>query len=70
MHLEPSGDSLLQSKILGPLWASTHFMGVIIGSELYETELDLIRVFQVLVDNGQTVRVREDEASLELINAA
>jgi len=45
-------------------------MGVIIGSELYETELDLIRVFQVLVDNGQTVRVREDEASLELINAA
>ena len=53
-------------------WAQTHFIGVIVGSKLYKnvTRYDKCIVFQVLVNNGQVVQVREDEASLELIRAA
>jgi len=64
------GDLIKWSWHLGTDWATTHFMGVIIGSKLYKTDREKIRVFRVLVDNGQAVQVREDEATLELINAS
>ena len=47
-------------------------MGVIVGSKLYKMAngLDKCIVFQVMVNNGQVVQVREDEATLELINVS
>jgi hypothetical protein len=45
-------------------------VGIIIGSKLYKTDYEKIRVLKVLDNTGQAVEVREDEASLELIRAA
>ena len=66
------GDLIKWSWHLGTDWATTHFMGVIVGSKLYKMAngLDKCIVFQVLVRNGQTVQVREDEATMELINVS
>ena len=48
-------------------WGTTHFVGIIVGSRLYKTDREKIRVLKVLDNTGQTVEVREDEATLELI---
>ena len=66
------GDLVKWFWFLDTDWAQTHFMGVIVGSKLYKNvpRYDKCIVFQVLVNNGQVVQVREDEASLELIRAA
>ena len=66
------GDLVKWSWHLGTDWAQTHFIGVIVGSKLYKnvTRYDKCIVFQVLVNNGQVVQVREDEDSLELISAS
>ena len=56
--------------------ASVGELGIIVGwQEAYRTEpqpvvrwYDKCIVFQVLDNSGQVVQVREDEASLELIN--
>ena len=64
------GDLVRWSWHLGTDWAQTDFMGVIIGSKLYKTDREKIRVFKVLDNTGQAVQVREDEATLELINVS
>ena len=66
------GDLVKWFWFLDTDWAQTHFMGVIVDSKLYKNvpRYDKCIVFQVLVNNGQVVQVREDEASLELIHAA
>ena len=66
------GDLVKWFWFLDTDWAQTHFMGVIVDSKLYKNvpRYDKCIVFQVLVNNGQVVQVREDEASLELIRAA
>ena len=68
------GDLVKWSWHLGTDWAQTHFMGVIVDSKLYKhagyTEGFKCIVFDVLVRNGQTLQVREDEATLELINVS
>jgi len=66
------GDLVKWFWFLDTDWAQTHFMGVIVDSKLYKNvpRYDKCIVFQVLVNNGQVVQVREDEDSLELIRAA
>ena len=66
------GDLVKWFWFLDTDWAQTHFMGVIVDSKLYKNvpRYDKCIVFQVLVNNGQVVQVREDEDSLELICAA
>ena len=63
------GDLVKWSWHLNTDWAQTHFMGVIVNSNLYKMAngLDKCIVFRVLVENGQVVQVREDEKTLELI---
>ena len=63
------GDLIKWSWHLDTDWTQTHFMGVIVGSKLYKNvpRYDKCFVFRVLVENGQVVRVREDEKTLELI---
>jgi hypothetical protein len=52
----------------------THFMGVIVNSKLFKragyVEGFKCIVLEVLINNGQLVQVREDEATLELINVS
>ena len=66
------GDLVKWSWHLDTDWAQTHFMGVVVGSKTYKMGKGLNRcvVFNVLVRNGQTIQVREDEATLELINVS
>ena len=66
------GDLVKWFWFLDTDWAQTHFMGVIVDSKLYKNvpRYDKCIVFQVLVNNGQVVQVREDEDSLELINVS
>ena len=64
------GDLIKWSWYLGTDWTQTHFVGIVIGSKLYKTDYEKIRVLKVLDNTGQAVEVREDEASLELIRAA
>ena len=64
------GDLIKWSWHLGTDWATTHFMGIIIGSKLYKTDREKIRVFKVLDNTGQAVQVRADEVALELINVS
>ena len=66
------GDLVKWSWHLGTDWGQTHFIGVIVGSKLYKhaPRYDKCIVFQVLVRNGQTLQVREDEATMELINVS
>ena len=65
-----AGDLVKWSWYLNTDWATTHFIGIVISSKLYKTDYDKIRVLKVLDNTGQTVEVREDEESLELICAA
>ncbi len=65
-----SGDLVKWSWHLNTDWAKTHFAGIIISSKLYKTDYEKIRVLKVLDNTGQTVEVREDEATLELVRAA
>ena len=66
------GDLVKWSWHLGTDWGQTHFIGVIVDSKLYKNvpRYDKCIVFQVLVRNGQTLQVREDEATMELINVS
>ena len=68
------GDLVKWSWHLGTDWATTHFMGVIISSKLYKHAgyADAIKciVFEVVINNGQVIQVRDDEATMELINAS
>ena len=68
------GDLVKWSWHLGTDWAKTHFMGVIVDSKLYKNvgyvEGFKCIVFEVLINNGQVVQVREDEATMELINVS
>ena len=66
------GDLVKWFWFLDTDWAQTHFMGVIVDSKLYKNvpRYDKCIVFQVLVNNGQVVQVREDEDSLELISVS
>ena len=66
------GDLVKWSWHLGTDWAKTHFMGVIVDSKLYKNgpRYDKCIVFQVVVRNGQVLQVREDEATMELINVS
>ncbi len=66
------GDLIKWSWHLDTDWATTHFMGVIVGSKLYKMAngLDKCIVFQVLDNTGQVIQVREDEATLKLIAAS
>ena len=64
------GDLVKWAWHLNTDWGTTHFVGIIIGSKLYKTDYEKIRVLKVLDNTGQAVEVREDEASLELIRAA
>ena len=66
------GDLVKWSWHLGTDWATTHFMGVIVDSKLYKNvpRYDKCIVFQIVVRNGQALQVREDEATLELINVS
>jgi hypothetical protein len=64
------GDLVKWSWHLDTDWAQTHFMGIIIGSKVYKTDREKIRVFKVLDNTGQAVRVRADETTLELINVS
>ena len=64
------GDLVKWTWHLNADWATTHFVGIIVGSHLYKTDWEKIRVLKVLDNTGQTVKVREDEATLELVRAA
>ena len=64
------GDLIKWSWYLNTDWATTHFMGIIISFKLYNNDYEKICVLKVLDNTGQTVEVREDEESLELICAA
>ena len=66
------GDLVKWFWFLDTDWAQTHFIGVIVDSKLYKNvpRYDKCIVFQVLVNNGQVLQVREDEATMELINAS
>jgi hypothetical protein len=62
------GDLVKWSWHLDTDWTQTYFVGIIIGSKLYKTDREKIRVLKVLDNTGQATQVREDEASLELVN--
>ena len=62
------GDLVKWSWHLDTDWAATHFVGVIVGSRLYKTDWEKIRVLEVLDNTGQTVKVRDDEATLEVLS--
>ena len=62
------GDLVKWSWHLGTDWAQTHFTGIVIDSIMYKTDYEKIRVLKVLDNTGLVTEVREDEASLELIN--
>ena len=64
------GDLVKWSWHLSTDWATTHFVGIVIGSKIYNNDHEKIRVLKVLDNTGQAVDVREDEESLELICAA
>ena len=64
------GDLIKWSWYLNTDWATTHFMCIIISFKLYNNDYEKICVLKVLDNTGQTVEVREDEESLELICAA
>ena len=65
-----AGDLVKWSWHLSTDWATTHFVGIVIISNLYKTDYEKVRVLKVLDNTGQAVEVREDEATLELICAA
>ncbi|MAG27681.1 hypothetical protein CMI47_19290 [Candidatus Pacearchaeota archaeon] len=67
-----TGDLVRWSWYLSTDWATTHFTGIIVDSSVFNTSFhtsgtETIRVFDVLDDTGQVVRVRADEQSLEVI---
>ena len=63
-----SGDLIKWSWYLSTDWEQTHFTGIVIGSIMYKTDYEKIRVLKVLDNTGLVTELREDEASLELIN--
>lgn len=62
-----AGDLVKWFWYLDTGWEQTPFLGVIVSSRLAKTDYEKIRIFDVLINEGQVVDVREDEASLELI---
>jgi len=62
------GDLVGWSWPLKTDWEQTHFTGIVVGSRLAKTDYDKFRVFSVLVSDGTTADVREDEASLAVIS--
>jgi len=63
-----AGDLVSWSWHLGTGWDQTLFLGVIVSSRLAKTDYEKIRIFNVLANDGTVVNIREDEASLELVN--
>ena len=51
------GDLVKWSWHLNTDWATTHFVGIVIGSKLYKTDYEKIRVLKVLDNTGQAVEV-------------
>jgi len=63
-----SGDLVRWSWYLDTGWDQTLLIGVIVSSHLAKTDYEKIRIFEVLANDGTVVNLREDEASLELVN--
>jgi len=61
------GDLVKWSWHLNTDWETARCAGVVVGSKLYKTDYEKIRVFNVLDDTGHIITVREDESTLELI---
>jgi hypothetical protein len=65
-----AGDLVKWFWYLDTGWEKTPFLGVIVSSHLVKTDYEKIRIFDVLINEGQVVELRDDEASLELISEA
>jgi len=62
------GDLICWSWHLGAGWNDTEFTGIVLGSRIAKTDYEKIRMFEVLVNDGTVLDVREDEPSAQVIS--
>ena len=65
------GDLVSWTWHLNTDWATTHFVGIVLGLTLYNHDSgETICVLKVLDNTGQTTEVRADSPTLELVSAS